>query len=48
MEKKISRVGVGGCFATNEVLDYADSHNIKLIDLGWGYQGPNKFEKTVW
>ena len=45
MEKKISRVGVGGCFATNEVLDYADSHNIKLIDLGWGYQGPNKFEK---
>ena len=47
MDKKISKVGMGMCFCTPEVMDYAYSKNIRLIDLGFGYQGANVAEKQV-
>ena len=47
MDKKISKVGMGMCYCNTEIMDYAYSHNIKMIDLGYGYQGENVAEKQV-
>lgn len=47
MEKKISKVGMGMCSCTPEVMDHAFEHNIRMIDLGYGYQGENVAEKQV-
>ena len=33
---KMSRIGVGGCEASIDVLDYAYNNNIRVIDSGYG------------
>lgn len=45
MEKKISKVGMGMCFCNKETMDYAYNHNVRLVDLGFGYQGTNVAER---
>lgn len=42
-----TKVGIGGCFADDHIMEYAWNNGVRLFDSGWGYQGNLVFETKL-